>query len=58
VGNHAFARDINERVPQLWNVINDQASAAACLSGPLAASCLVLHLQFSDDRHAWHASPM
>jgi predicted lipase len=24
VGNHAFAREFSERVPQLWNVINDQ----------------------------------
>jgi hypothetical protein len=24
VGNHAFAREVSERVPQLWNVINDQ----------------------------------
>lgn len=27
VGNHAFAREFNEKVPELWNVINDQVSA-------------------------------
>ena len=47
VGNHAFARDINERVPQLWNVINDQARAAPCHPWPLAAISAVLPLHFS-----------
>jgi Lipase (class 3) len=35
VGNHAFARDFNERVPQLWNVINDQAQPASHHQRPL-----------------------
>lgn len=26
VGNHAFASEFNEKVPELWNVINDQAN--------------------------------
>ena len=29
VGNHAFAREFNERVPQLWNIINDQVFISA-----------------------------
>jgi hypothetical protein len=52
VGNHAFARDINERVPQLWNVINDQARAAASHQ----PSRVLCQCSFPDDLHAWHAS--
>ena len=29
-GNHAFAREYNEAVPDTWGIINDQASRDTC----------------------------
>lgn len=31
VGNYPFAYDYDQRVPNTWNVINDQVSASCCI---------------------------
>ena len=35
-GNHTFARDYNQVVPDTWSIINDQASLATAVHFPLS----------------------
>ena len=41
VGNHAFARDCRDKLPELWNVINDQACCARDRAVPCALAAFV-----------------
>ena len=41
-GNHAFAKDYNQMVPDTWSIINDQVIVACCASRFASSNCFTI----------------